>query len=115
MNLTDLNLLEGFQWYAAFLAVVAGATFTALRPFARWVERVYEKRCDHQRELDKARIDAERARITEIHALTKAVEKLSGVVEGLLASVEGMRGHLAALIFEAPRPSCRMNPAGETS
>jgi hypothetical protein len=104
MNLSDLSPLENFPLLAV-LAALLGAVLTALRPFARWAERVYEKRCDHLRELEKSRIDAERARITEIHALTNAVEKLTGVVEGLLASVEGMRGHLASLVFETPGAS----------
>jgi hypothetical protein len=100
MSLPDLNLPENTPWYAAFLAAVAGATVTLLRPFFRWAERAHEKRSDRLHELRKERIDAERRRISEIQALTAAVERLTGVVEGLVATVEGMRITLAS--FQGP-------------
>jgi len=96
MSLPELNLPESTPWYAAFLAALAGAAMTLLRPVFRWAERAHDKRSDRNHELRKERIEVERRRISEVQALTAAVERLTGVVEGLVATVEGMRLTLAS-------------------
>ena len=49
----------------------------------RWTEDQYALHSEHLRELEKARIEAERRRIEEMTRLIAAVEKLSGQVSTL--------------------------------
>ena len=79
----SIDVPESVPWWVAVMCAGVGAVLTALRPLVRWTEDQYAKRSEHLRELEKARIDAERRRIEEMTRLIAAVEKLSGQVSTL--------------------------------
>ena len=78
-----IDVSESVPWWVAVGCAGVGAVLTALRPIVRWAEDQYAKRSEHLRELEKARIEAERRRIEEMTRLIAAVEKLSGLVSTL--------------------------------
>ena len=84
-----IDVSESVPWWVAVLCAGVGAVLTALRPIVRWTEDQYAKRCEHLRELEKARIEADRRRIEEMTRLIAAVEKLSGQMSTLTQLREG--------------------------
>ena len=74
----DIDVLAGFILFRRVLLVLVLLLFLATA--------AHDKRAEHLRELDKARIAAERQRIAEINGLIAVVGKLTGVVESVLAS-----------------------------